>query len=55
LKSLNTGVYAVVFDGVVDRDLVSIAEFSKIKHIVAMDTKVKPSDCRLNIVTAAQL
>ncbi len=55
LKSLNAGVYAVVFDGVIDRDLVQVAEASKIQHIVAMDTKVKPTESRLNIVTAAQL
>jgi DNA primase len=55
LKSLNTGVYAVVFDGVVDSQLVEVAEKSTIKHIIAMDTKVDPADSRLNIVTAAML
>ncbi len=55
LKSLNTGVYAVVFDGVVERDLVNVAERSAIKHIVAMDTKVKPTDSKIDIVTAAEL
>src|SRR3990172_5878363 len=44
LKSLNTGVYAVVFDGVVDSQLVEVAEKSTIKHIVAMDTKVDPAE-----------
>jgi 5S rRNA maturation endonuclease (ribonuclease M5) len=55
LKSLNTGVYAVVFDGVVDSQLVEVAEKSTIKHIVAMDTKVDAAESRLNIVTAAML
>jgi len=55
LKSLNTGVYAIVFDGVVEKSLVDIAERSSIKHIIAMDTRVKPIDSRLNIVTAAEL
>jgi DNA primase len=55
LKSLNTGVYAVVFDGVVDSQLVDVAERSAIKHIIAMDTKVDPAESRLNIVTAAML
>ncbi|HLF54917.1 MAG TPA: DNA primase DnaG [Candidatus Nanoarchaeia archaeon] len=55
LKSLNTGVYAVVFDGVVERDLVTVAEKSTIKHIVAMDTKVAPTDSKIDIVTAAEL
>jgi len=55
LESLNTGVYAVVFDGVVDAQLVEVAEKSTIKHIIAMDTKVDPAESRLNIVTAAML
>jgi DNA primase len=55
LKSLNTGVYAVVFDGIVESGLVEVAEKSTIKHIIAMDTKVDPADCRINIVTAAML
>jgi len=55
LKTLNTGVYAVVLDGIVERELVDVAEKSTIKHMVAMDTRVKPIDTRLNIVTAAEL
>ncbi|MEM3154462.1 MAG: DNA primase DnaG [Candidatus Woesearchaeota archaeon] len=55
LRSLNTGVYAVVFDGIVEPGLVEIAEKSTIKHIIAMDSKVDPADCRINIVTAAML
>ncbi|PIN75441.1 hypothetical protein COV18_03430 [Candidatus Woesearchaeota archaeon CG10_big_fil_rev_8_21_14_0_10_37_12] len=54
LKSLNTGVYAVVFDGVIDKELLSVAERTSLKHIVAMDNHVKGSS-RLNIVTAAEL
>ena len=55
LKTLNQGVYAVVLDGSVERELVDVAERSSLKHIVAMDTHVKPMECRLNIVTAAEL
>lgn len=55
LKTLNSGVYAVVLDGSVERDLVEVAERSSLKHIVAMDSRVKPTECRVNIVTAAEL
>ncbi len=55
LRSLNSGVYAVVFDGVVEPQLVEVAEKTTIKHIVAMDTKVEPANSKLNIVTAAML
>ncbi|RMD58476.1 DNA primase [Candidatus Woesearchaeota archaeon] len=53
LKSLNSGVYAIVLDGVVERDLVEVAHKAKVKHIVAMGSNVKKSP--VNIVTAARL
>ena len=55
LRTLNTGVYAVVLDGSIDRDLIDVAETSTLKHIIGMDSKVKPTDSRVNIVTAAEL
>lgn len=55
LKSLNTGVYAVVFDGSVDKFIVDAAERAGVKHLIAMDSQVKPSDARLNILTASQM
>lgn len=55
LKSLNSGVYAVVFDGVCDKALADAAETSKVRHIISMDSKVSPTETRVNVVTAAQL
>lgn len=55
LKSLNTGVYAVVFDGVVDKGLIDIAEKTSLKHVISMDSKVKKNETKLNIITAADL
>ena len=55
LRTLNTGVYAVVLDGSIDKGLVDVAETSTLKHIIGMDTKIKPTDSRINIVTAAEL
>ncbi len=55
LKSLNTGVYAVVFDGVVDKNLVDIAEKTSVKHIVAMDSKIRKQDTKLNVLIASEL
>ena len=55
LKSLHSGVFAVVFDGVCDKTLVEAAENSHVQHIVSMDTKVSPNDTRVNVMTAAQL
>ena len=55
LKSLNAGVYAVIFDGITEPTLVEIAERSGISHIIAMDTKVPNAQAKVNIVTANEL
>ncbi|MBS1267015.1 MAG: DNA primase DnaG [Candidatus Woesearchaeota archaeon] len=41
IKSLKKGMYAVIFDGVVEKDLVSIAQRANINFLVAMDSKFK--------------
>jgi DNA primase len=43
IKSLRSGIHSVIFDGVIDIDLVKIAERTGIKIIVGMDTKVSRS------------
>jgi DNA primase len=53
LKTLNSGVYAVVFDGSADKDITDVAEKAGVKHVVAMDSKVK--DAVINVITAAEL
>jgi len=55
LKSLNTGIYAVVLDGIVDKNLIDTAERTSVKHIIAMDSKVRKNETKLNIVTASEL
>jgi DNA primase len=54
LKSLNAGVYAVVFDGSADRNIIEAASRANVKHIVAMHSAV--SGARgINIVTVNDL
>ena len=43
-----------MFDGRIEKDIVEIAEHSKIQFLVAMDSKYQGSP-RLNIVTAEDL
>ncbi|MBW2993571.1 toprim domain-containing protein, partial [Candidatus Woesearchaeota archaeon] len=55
VKSLASGsVYAVVFDGVIDRHLVEIAEKSYIKCLVAMDNRMR-TETRVKLITAGDL
>jgi DNA primase len=54
LKSLNN-VHAMIMDGVVDKDLVQIADRSNIRIVVGMDSKVSDSETRAAVFTAASL
>jgi len=55
IKSLKSGVHAIVFDGSIDRDLVRTAERTTVKYLVAMDSKIKPTDTRIVILTSNDL
>ncbi|MBI2139974.1 DNA primase [Candidatus Woesearchaeota archaeon] len=55
IKSLTSGVYAIVFDGVIDRDLVKASERSSIKFLVGMDTKVRPNETNIGLLTVSAL
>ena len=52
IKSLGSGVYAIILDGSIDKDLVSIAETANVAFLIGMDTKVSSSETKLNIVTS---
>lgn len=55
IKSLTSGIHAVIFDGIIDRDIVKIAERSNIKYLVAMDSRVRPTETKVELVTANDL
>ena len=53
IRSLSSGVYAIMLDDVIDQELLNSAERANVMFLVAMDTKVKSS--RLTIITADEL
>jgi len=55
ITSLNNTAYAVVFDGIIDKDLVKAAEVANVKFLVGMDSKVKPNESRVTILTTKEL
>ncbi len=55
IKSLNNGVYAIVFDGTVEKDIAESADYARVKYVVAMQNKIKPGTSRTTILTAADL
>ena len=55
LKNIKSGVYAVVFDGTIDKNIVSVAENSNIKFLIGSESKVKPSESRTNVLVASRI
>lgn len=51
LKSLNTGVRAVIFDGVIDSELLLTAEKANVALLVGMDNKIKNKTSRVTQLT----
>lgn len=45
------GVYAVIFDGSVTKDLAMLAERNDVKWLVGMDTRVRPQETRIPVLT----
>jgi len=54
LKDLNS-VHAVVFDGMVTRDIVSSAEKTNVKFLIAMDSEIRDNNSKVMIVTNKDL
>jgi len=54
LKGLNN-VHAIVFDGVADYEFIRTAEAAGVKHVIAMDTKVKKPETKLSLLTINEL
>lgn len=55
LKSMPKGVHAIVFDGIIDRDLVRAAERTEVKCLVGMESRVKSNETKLELLTVSEL
>ncbi|RME53992.1 DNA primase [Candidatus Woesearchaeota archaeon] len=51
IKSLRGGVYSIIFDGVVDKDLLQVADRANVAFVAGMSSKVKSSG-QVQILTA---
>ena len=54
IKSLSSGIYAVVFDGVLDEALIQTAEKIGVKYLITMSSKLKPSG-KVTVLTSEDL
>lgn len=50
IKSLKTGIHAIIFDGSFDKELLQTAEIARIKNVVAMDSKVSSNKVNIFIM-----
>lgn len=55
LKSLETGVYAVIFDGAIDKSLINIARNTSIQFLIGMESKVKQNETKIAVLTVNDL
>ena len=53
VKSLSSGVYAIVIDGAVDKDIVTAAEAASVRHVVGRE--IKATSPRVNTMTLENL
>jgi DNA primase len=54
LRSINNA-YAVVFDGSIEREMVRAAERANVKHLIAMNNRVRPQETRIKLATINEL
>lgn len=55
MRSLGSGVYAVIFDGEITKDIINAAERSQVKHIIGMSSRINSRETRINVMTAGEL
>jgi DNA primase len=50
VRSLGSGIYAIIFDGIINRDLLNTAEKSKVRYLIGMDSKVRSNSVEIYTV-----
>ncbi|MFH1399627.1 MAG: DNA primase DnaG [Candidatus Woesearchaeota archaeon] len=55
IKSLKTGMYAVVFDGIIDKDLIQTAAKAEIGFLVGMNTDLSANPTKVCILTNEEI
>ena len=55
ITSLNNGVHAIVFDGMITKDIIGLAEKANVRYLIAMDSDVNPNETKVRIITNKDL
>nr|AIF00784.1 TOPRIM domain-containing protein [uncultured marine group II/III euryarchaeote KM3_139_C07] len=52
IKSLGSGIHAVIFDGIIDSTIVYASDRARVKYLIAMGSKINPSETRVGILVS---
>jgi DNA primase len=55
LKSINSGIETIVFDGPIDRELIRLAENANVKILVGMESAVRPGESRIKTAILSEM
>ena len=55
LRSLRSGIYAVIIDGIITPELANVAERIRVRYLVGNSSKVNPEETRVNIILSSEL
>ena len=53
LNSLKTKIFAIVLDGIITRDIATVAERIQVQYLIGRDSRVNSQ--RINVLTSKQL
>ena len=52
IKSLGSGIHAVIFDGIIDSTIAYASDRARVKYLIAMGSKINPSETRVGILVS---
>jgi len=55
MRSLSSGVHAIILDGAITRDLVNVAEGVNVKYLIGQDLRVNPRETRVELLKSVEL
>ncbi|MBU4242215.1 MAG: DNA primase [Nanoarchaeota archaeon] len=55
VKSLKTGMFALIFDGTATKEILLVAERASISYVISMDAEVKPVNSKVMLLTGSEL
>ena len=55
ISSLGSGIFAVILDGSIEADIAQVSEKAGVKYLIGMDSKIKPTETKVTVLTVNDL